>query len=202
MSSDPLFVEPGDRMSATWANSVVGSIRKIPLDIQRGKLRLGGGGTIIACPFGELVSEVNEGDDEATIKLRGGMVFVGDKNITIKNWDIQSESVRDVKLFMRIPVTVNKDDDNTILLPGIDTTTWAPTETNSIEEIGEESEYPVNTDPTLPSGDGEIIIPIGNLKIEIPEGATKPVAKFTPVSCGNKSVIHCAGFLTYQSGLQ
>lgn len=173
MAAEPNEVQRGELPTAEWANSVVSSIQRRNR-VKKRTMRYGAGGGEI-CIFGEIVV------DEGIQKLLGGVVVCGDKNFNVPNWDINSSLTRDVFVYITCPVTVNTDDDGTLLLPGVLTSSGNPV----IQENS--SNYPDSTNPSVPTGEGTIIIPLGKLKVTGEQGT------FTPAGCGSIRIDHCSG---------
>ena len=171
----PDFVNSGESIRASWANSLVSELRKRKRIPKRGVVSRGGGSST-PCPFGRLSGG----------KITGGLVFAGDKNFTVEDYEVNLETDKTVLLYFSISVTANKDDDGEIFLPNVETASWTPAWD---EETGDS--YDDNTAPTLPTGEGTIIIPLGKLTVE-DGGAT-----FAPTGCGNITINHCAGTLSY-----
>lgn len=180
MSSEPFNVTPGDRITAGWANSVVGSIKRRKFGSGR-KLQFAGGGSNDICPFGEIFTDTNV--TPSVQKIRGGVVFCGDKNFNMEGHPVNVANTRTVFLYIELPVSVNKDDDNQLLLPGIKTSSGNPVFKEN------PTNYPNNTNPSLPSGDGTIIIPLGKLTVK--DGS----ATFVQTGCGSIRADHCGGNL-------
>ena len=133
--------------------------------------------------------------DDATFTkaISGGVVYCGDKNFNVawKGIDLTATSTTLVYLTLS-GIDPATDDDEEIFLPGVITSSSTPA-WGSTSYSGTES-YPVNTNPTSPTGTGTIIIPIGILTIA--DGA----ASLDPVACGNVTVAHCAGILSHSRG--
>lgn len=182
MAGEPYNVSPGDRLTAGWMNAVVGSIKRRNNSNGRG-VQWSGGGPSVPCPLGELYTDTSV--QPAVRKLRGGVVIVGDKNFTVPGYNVNIASARTVSLYLQIPLTVNTDDDGNILLPGVRTSSWIP----AVLEIA--GAYPDNSNPSVPDGDGTIVIPLGELTV-LNNNAT-----FVATGCGGVVVDHCAGTLTY-----
>jgi hypothetical protein len=178
----PKQVKKSEPLKAAWANNVVQSLRS--LDRRRkGQKQYSGsnpsGGTS-NCPFGKIIKF--EGDSY----ILGGMIYCGDKNFTVPDEMLTLTSDSTKLYYFDITCTANTDDDGEIFLPGMETSTWTVSwETTS------GSTYPDNTSPSIASGVGNIIIPIG--KVTIKDG----VASFQATGCGNVTVEHCAGTLSF-----
>lgn len=180
------YVKAGEPLRAQWANDVVRDLRR--LKGGKGvKLNFLGGGDDAGCPFGTFALSGTK------YYIQGGVVYCGDKNINVTNNDliITSTTPRTKLVYFEIPLTVNMDDDSKILLPGVDTTSW----TAALEEVDVGTGYPANTQPTLPSGNGTMIVPLGTLTVPSSGSWT-----FLPVSCGNITIDHCAGVLYLTRG--
>jgi hypothetical protein len=184
------FVNKGQAMRSDWANSVVTELRSSRklIDQTNIVIRKGGGSNAAGCPFGTITSNVSAS------YIKGGVVYAGINNFNIEDFKLPT-SAGDKVYYFQIPVTVNMDDDSEILLPNIKESSWTPTWANRAYSSG----YPSNTAPTIPSGEGTIIVPLGRVVIEsIPD--SDPAAysyKFTPTNCGNITVNHCAGTLSH-----
>lgn len=179
------FVKQGEQIRAGWANQLVTDIRKlqgVPTRRSRGVPSP----TSTSCPFGTLSLS---GSDRY---IKGGIIYCGDKNINVTGTDliISSSTPRTKLVYFEIPLTVNMDDDNKIILPGIDTTSWTP----ALEEIDVSSGYPNNTPPTLPAGTGTIIIPLGTLTV------SASAWNFVGAGCGNIYIDQCSSVLYFTRG--
>jgi len=135
------------------------------------------------CAFGEVIP------DGVGFAIRGGIVIAGDQtwyfdDITI---DLGTDGVWLVSL--DCDVIVNQDDDNELLLPGILTGT-KPTSPTYTAFTGTE-DYPDGTSPSAGAGTGVAILPIGKLTV------ASGIATLDRTGCGNFTVGHCAGTLSY-----
>ena len=151
----------------------------------------GGGGTIGTCPFSEIITVTpEEGDPYKAI--RGGYIFCGDQNWVMPSLQI-NPAVHGVWLvWIEVPVVCNIDDDGEVILPGISTGT-RPDDIWSKIEYTEGTNYPPNENPTLPTGEGKIMLPIGLLTI-VEGSQTLGVG----VGCGNFFIDQCAGTLAFR----
>lgn len=150
----------------------------------------GGGGRVITCHFGEIIT-IEGTPDVSTI--RGGIIYCGDQNWSM-DADAISLSPDGVWLVsIAVSVVVNTDDDGEILLPGIDTGT-KPTGGWTRTSWTAGTDYPDNTAPTIPTGAGTIVIPIGKLTV------ASGVASLEAAGCGHITVGHCAGTLSHTRG--
>lgn len=133
------------------------------------------------CPFGEIitykVSSVNK------TGIRGGIAYVGDQNFSIPNYDVDLTTPIDKVAWLSISLTANRDDYNTLLLPGI--------KTGTLPSITLGPSYPANTSPVVSTGSGILNVPLGRLVV------SSGLAEFTPTSCGNVTAGQCAGTLTH-----
>ena len=161
----------------------------IPVGSGGGKTK---GGSTGLCPFGELETW-QDGEDTLT-GIRGGIVYCGDKNFNVPRKEINLASDSDSLIYLEIACEANRDDDNELILSGIKTSS----ETNPATFWKDVSyaagppvtQYPDNDNPTVSTGIGKIIIPIGRL-IVLDDAAT-----LTPAACGNVIVSQCAGTLS------
>jgi hypothetical protein len=144
----------------------------------------GGGGPSGPCRFGEIIVD---GEDTA---IRGGIIHCGDQNFEVPNQVLNLESAGEWLVWIELNVEANRDDDNEIFLPGIKTGT-APGSTWDKVTWSESASYPANDLPAVGTGTGDIILPIGRLKIE--DGA----ATLIPAGCGNFRISQCAGIFGY-----
>jgi hypothetical protein len=147
-----------------------------------------GGGGSGPCPFGETTTT---DDDPPLPAIRGGLIVCGDKNFAVLN---ESYSVAaDGEWLVQIKltgITCATDDDGEIFLPGVTTATGDPAW--DLKEWTTGTDYDDNDNPSSPaSPTGEIVLPIGRLKI------TDGVGKFTATGCGNYTIGQCAGILNY-----
>jgi len=184
------FVKKGQAMRADWANTITSDIRSLQgFKPRRRVLGTGGGaGSGDIKPFGEVFTQTV--DDETAKYIRGGLILCGESNITVPPQEISNTADSDKLVYISITCISNRDDDNQIFLPGLESGTepsgnW-PTVTYS-----ESAQYPDNTNPGLESGSGTIILPIGRLRIQ--DG----VIKLFPIGSGNFVIGQCAGTLSF-----
>lgn len=175
---DPSYVKSGDPVTALGYNSVVASIRRLDNSTPRQPLKTGGSGG--ACPFGRLTSIEGES------AIIGGMVYVGDKNYTVEPYIIDVAAAGKKYIYLEIPCEVNRDDNNQLMLPHIKTSTWTP----AYED--DSTKFPDNVNPVVDTGIGTIIIPIA-----IVVTTTSGLSSFEPSGCGNITVDHCMGSLSF-----
>ena len=133
------------------------------------------------CPFGEVISYTVASVSKTGI--RGGVAYVGDKNFLVANYDVDLTTPIDKVLWLTISLTVNRDDDFSILLPNI--------KTGATPVYGIGSSYPSNTSPVVSTGSGILNVPLGRLVV------ASGSAAFTPTSCGNIFTAHCGGTLSH-----
>jgi len=143
------------------------------------------------CPFGELITWTEE--ESIRTGIRGGIVYVGDKNFNIDATALNLETDGTWLVYFEIECESNRDDDGEIILPGIKTTT---AETLPLQHLVWETgtNYPDNTPPVADIGIGTVIVPLGKLSI------TDGTPSFEPVSCGNILIGQCAGVLSHTRG--
>lgn len=140
------------------------------------------------CRFGEIITYQ---EDSATVTgIRGGIIHCGDQNFEVPNQALNLSDPGDRLVYIRVPTESNRDDDSEIFLPGIKSGT-APAATWGRETWSSSATYPANDLPAVATGLGDIILPIGRLKIA--DGA----ATLTPAGCGNFRIGQCAGILSY-----
>lgn len=186
----PQIVRPGDRMSASWANDVVHSLRNLRGGRKKNRTIKLGGSSSLPCPFGQLTSIVHE-DGTSTKGIKGGYISCGDKNFNVADYDLGSEIANGSKIiYISVPFEANRDDDGEIFLPGV--------KTSSKESIlaGDwtiDSEYPDNTELSVETGTATIILPIGSFTVT--EGKVK---NFVPSGCGSFRIDQCAGTYWFQ----
>jgi hypothetical protein len=136
------------------------------------------------CPFGGLVP-LKSGEETVT-GIRGGTVHCGDKNFVIDDKEAPTSDGYWLA-YLSVDCEVNRDDDETILLPGVKT----GTEPSGIQFANADSGYPNNSNPEAGSGQGTIILPIGWIFVQ--DGNQQ----FWPDGCGNFVIEHCSGNLSY-----
>lgn len=135
------------------------------------------------CPFGSIVSVPDTSPVQKVIL--GGPVICGDDNYTVADYPIDLYSEVDTLLWLEVTFDVATDEDAQIFLPGIAAST-------GISGWLSGSSYPDNETPTDPADPaGKIILPIGNLVVTIPEGATRGNAAFYNTGCGPFRVNFC-----------
>lgn len=144
------------------------------------------------CPFGTLTTW-DTGEGESLVHhaaIIGGIIFCGDKTWNIDNQELDLET--DGVWLVSIAVTAegNRDDDETIFLPGVKTGTEpSGTWTSTTWTTG--TDYPDGTIPVVSTGEGVVILPIG--KVTIASG----VATFEKAGCGHFRIQQCAGQLSF-----
>jgi hypothetical protein len=188
------YVKKNDPIKASWANDVIASINGTTHELRRSKAIMGGGGNTesMPCPFGELVTIPQE-SGPAHKGIRGGVIYCGDKNLAADDLNINGFATGTRKLYIEIPVEVNMDDDSELLLPGVKTSSKSSIATGDWKTTTDN--YPDNDNPTIPGGTGTIIIPIG-----IVTKSESGSFTFIPNSCGDVTVNHCAGTLSFTRG--
>jgi hypothetical protein len=122
--------------------------------------------------------------------LRGGIIICGEKTWNMDDQPLNLGVSGIWLVSISVSVTVNRDDGNKLLLPGVKTgtrpgTTWTQTAWSS------GTDYPNGNAPSASSGTGTVILPIGQLTIE------NSVATFANTGCGGFTIEHCAGSLSY-----
>ena len=134
-------------------------------------------------PFAEIITYVES--DELTRGIRGGLISAGDKN-----WHVPHQAINlavDGEWYVSIPVaiTANRDDDDEILLPSIDTSAQPPTAWTLTAATG--AGYPDHTSPSVPGGAGTIVCPVGILTV------ADGVASLEPTGVGGFYLDQIAG---------
>jgi len=115
------------------------------------------------CPFGKLASMSTGG---FTTGIRGGLVYVGDKNFNVPQRGINLASSGTWLIYLEIDCESNRDDDGEIFLPGIKTS--AETDPSTFWQSASwsagppETQYPDNTNPEVSDGLGTIIIQLAS----------------------------------------
>ena len=140
------------------------------------------------CPFGSIIT-YPDGTATAT-GILGGVIFCGESNIEVPNQELDLATDGDWLMWIEIDCIANRDDDNEIFLPGMKSAT-APASNWDKVTWSESASYPDNTNPTVATGAGSIIVPIGRLKIE--DGS----ATLVNTGCGHIRIDQCAGILTH-----
>lgn len=162
-----------------------------------------GGITASTCPFGEIITYTEGEGEEAVEKkgIRGGLVYVGDKNFNTPAKELDLETSGDWLIYLEVECEANRDDDNEIILPGIKTSAatdpsefWKSITWSAASGETEETQYPDNDEPEVSDGLGKIMIPIGKLTID---GGNPTLVR---VGCGNVTITQCGGILSHTRG--
>ncbi len=182
----PDFVSQGNPLRASWANSIVQAVRINRRPVQKRT------NIYINNTDCKIFAETIEID--SVHYLYGGIVYAGDKNYVVPDIDLTDfiDTNGEYIIYFQIPVTANTDDDGEVLLPGIETSDWDPSGELLIIDVA--TGLPDNTTPVLPSGDGVVIVPLGFLTVT---DYTTEEFTFNKLGCGNISVQHCAGTLSF-----
>lgn len=143
------------------------------------------------CYFGEIITYDLAG--VSTTGIRGGLIHCGDQNFEVPNQALNLAAPGDWLVYITVQTESNRDDDSEIFLPGIKTGT-APAGTWGRETWTLAATYPPNDLPTVATGLGDIILPIGRLTI------ADGVATLIRAGCGNFTIGQCAGILSYARG--
>ena len=174
-----------------FANGVLKSLRAlrdrpvlIPAPIQIRK-------STAKCSFGGIVLNDDPVNNRAII---GGAITCGDQNFNVANYPfpVKLDGTSDGQWLIEISISgisFNTDDDDSLILPGIETATGTPT-WNKITYTGSEN-YTSNTNPTTPTGTGTVVLPVGVLNVS---GGTATLAN---TGCGAFLVDQCAGVFSY-----
>lgn len=133
--------------------------------------------TQTVCPFGNVIEQ--DGDPH----LSGGFVFGGSTNLEVTPIPLNLSSNTGDWLYLAIDFGANTVDG--ILLPGVDSITGHTISHGSL---------PSNTIPTMSSTSGKIHIPLGFYTSSTTPGGD---ATFTPTGCGNITIHHCPGVISF-----
>ena len=147
----------------------------------------GGGGSSAptgSCPFGEIATEAGD------TFIRGGIIYCGESNIEVPNQELNLAAEGEWLVWIEVDCIANRDDDNEIFLPGMTSATAPASDWDKVSWSSSAS-YPDNENPTVSTGSGKIIVPIGRLEIE--DGS----ATLLQASCGNITINQCAGILSH-----
>ena len=176
-----------------WAKSVNTALQQLRDRTWTVPARSGGSGAaaVTTCPFGSITTYA-DGETTAT-GILGGIIYCGESNIEVPNQELNLEADGDWLVWIEIDCIANRDDDNEIFLPGM-TSATAPASDWDKVTWSESASYPDNTNPTVATGAGSIIVPIGRLKIE--DGS----ATLVNTGCGHIRIDQCAGILTHTRG--
>ena len=139
------------------------------------------------CSFGRVVFNDDVTNNRAVV---GGAITIGDKNFNVANYPFPAPSngTGNGQWLVEISisgVSFNTDDDDSLVLPGIETASGTPTWAK-IAYTGTEN-YTSNTNPSTPTGTGTVILPIGLLTVA---GSSATIAA---TGCGAFLVDQCAG---------
>lgn len=158
------------------------------------KKRFGDSVAAAPCEFGQIAKWVNAGNKTG---IRGGTIIVGYDNYYMDNFEIDLTVAGDWLLSIEVDVVANRDDDDSLLLPGIESSSQPSLSWTKTAYTGTEN-YPSGTAVSLPTGAGSIVLPIGRVIVTIPAGAapgTEGEIQFYPTGCGAFIIDHCAGSL-------
>lgn len=138
---------------------------------------------VAPCPFGRLTTWL---DGSTTITgIRGGAVTAGPNVFDVDNLAIDLDTPATFLVWLETAVTANEEDG--LLLPGLSASVQTTMETGS--------SYPSQTIPTIASsGEGTSIVPLGSVTV------AASVARFSPSACGDVTINHCPGALSYTRG--
>ena len=173
-----------------WAKSVNSAIQQLR-DRTWTVPRSAGGVTSESsspCSFGAILSYKDD-SDETVRGIRGGMIYCGESNITVPNQELNLEADGEWLVWIEVDCIANRDDDNEIFLPGMESGT-SPADNWDKVTYSDTAVYPDNENPSVSTGTGKVIIPIGRLKID--SGS----ATLQAVGCGNATINQCAGILS------
>jgi len=190
---DPGPVRGGGRqaISAEWANRMRDCVMALARVIPQQTRKPAEWTQIRSCSFGEIVINDDATNNRAIL---GGSIACGDQNFNVANYPFptNSDGSEDGEWLIEISIggiTFNTDDDDSLVLPGIETATGTPT-WNKIAYTGSQN-YTSNTNPTTPTGTGTVILPVGVLTVN------QANATLANTGCGAFYVDQCAGVLSY-----
>ena len=190
---DPGPVRGGGRqaISAEWANRMRDCVMALARVIPQQTRKPHEWNQIEQCSFGEIVLNNDPTNNRAIL---GGAITCGDQNFNVANYPfpVNADGSADGQWLIEISIsdiTFNTDDDDSLILPGIETTTGTPT-WNKIAYTGSEN-YTSNTNPTTPTGTGTVVLPIGLLTVR------EDKANFANTGCGSFIIDQCAGVFSY-----
>lgn len=129
------------------------------------------------CPFGKVVRQ------EGVLKLVGGVVFVGETNLTLASIPLSTTANTGHWLYLSIVFTANHADNT--LLPGVE---------SIVSHTIAHGAVPTNVLPTVDQPDGTIRIPLG-FYTESTVSGRPPI--FTPSGCGDVTIEHCPGTIGF-----
>lgn len=123
--------------------------------------------------------------------IPGGLMVCGDKNFLVPDYVISLGSdSEDLVQITLSGIECNADDDEEIFLPGVKTASGTPAW--DLKAYSPGTNYDDTTNPSSPSGTGDIVVGLGRLIVE--DG----VATFVAEACGSIVVTHCAGTIGHQ----
>lgn len=139
------------------------------------------------CMFGETFVV----EEETTIRqyITGGVIICGTNTWQMDDYEVDTMEDGRFLVSFTVDAVVNRDDDDSVLLPGVESGT-KPDEWTLTEYTGTE-DYPSGTNPVIPTGEGTVILPVGVLSI------TAGYIALTPTGCGLFRIEHCGGTLAY-----
>lgn len=191
--ADPNFVTPGEPMRAAWANSVVSAIRGKRGVRPRGLRTVGGvPSSEPLCDFGSIITfkeNPNDENEEEKTGIQGGTVICGDQTWFFSPYEVDPKNEGEWLVYLKVEVEVNQDDDHELLLPGVKTGTKPDIEKTAYNNG---TNYPDGEAPTVGSGKGKIVLPIGLLTVDKDENVS-----LQQTGCGGFVIRHCAGSLSY-----
>lgn len=145
------------------------------------------------CPFGSIADV--PGTSPVDKVILGGVVHCGETNYTVADYPIDIETALDTLLWHKVDFNAATDDDEQVMLPGIALAT-------GITEWASGAAYPDASLPTSPAAPAaSVIVPIGRLKVTIPDGEEIGTAVFYRAACGNVTITHCPGSVGYTRGV-
>lgn len=207
----PKKVSSGEDVKADDFNKIVDTLHHLIADIRASELhgsaeigvkrnlggttawiKRSGGGSSSApqapCPFGRITT-YKVGEITKT-GILGGIIYCGDQNFEVPNQTLDLAAAGDWLVYIKVTSEANRDDDNEIFLPGVKTGT-APGSTWDKIVWSSAATYPANALPTVAAGTGDVVLPIGRLKI------ADGVATLAPAGCGHFRISQCAGILSF-----
>jgi len=139
------------------------------------------------CMFGETF--IIEGETTFVQFITGGAIICGTNTWQMDDYEVDTATDGRWLVSFEVDAVVNRDDDESVLLPGVESGTkpldWTLTAYTGTED------YPAGTAPVIPTGVGAITLPVGLLTI------TDGFIELTPTGCGPFRIEHCGGTLSY-----
>lgn len=144
------------------------------------------------CPFGSITSW--KSGDATITGIVGGIIICGDKTWNFDPIEIDRTTNGGWLYYYQVQCEVNRDDDATLLLPGVKTGQKPGTVSKGEIAAG----YPDGFAPNISDGKAKITLPIGRVTIEGADSGVPGNITFEPTGCGGFSIEHCGGTVFWQ----